>query len=1068
MSSNISISPGTKVSQTTSPKKPNQSQETQQGEVREQQQELMSSQTSHGFMAYGQVLLYQNKPNTQKAEQKENMLNKVENSTNTQQIQTTLPKNSNQSKETQQGEVREQEQQKEIKEDAEQLFKNLDELKSQNKTKQLEELISNNLKTIINNTSDDSQYKKTSIGFLDTIIKKINNKMFISDEDENTVSELLNNIDIISKLYDSQETVLCTLLKATKKASSKTLVNNAIQVFSNNTTKEKSIRTPCMFKQLINIVNNNSLIFGSNTTIQNLVNIWDTIEFEETKDTKTNKTITAKQNRNLSLYYIAHATAKSTSLNNDTMTILLDKINDISNTTNENNEETKTKKQNQSEYLFILSQNLKINKEVNKDMIESLFNKALDCGMFKDETNPAVQRTFVRNLIDAASRLDKDEAQGLYETLYKIATTTKDNTNPVQENDGKNDIGGFGSENLPNNAQSSYMPPKLILFFAKLDKTLGYQDVQIQTDLINAITHRKDGNEDANLDPKVPLCPALNYLQKEQLKDIDESAIVNRIITTNDAKDIDAKDIQQFELEYLIDLKLSHELYELNTDKGQDTLINILTTHYDILTNKFEPEMASKTQTSQLPGDVPNNDEKIKLKIALNTTMNVPDKAYDGVYNLALIALKQMEPKDRGKFLNKLIDDLKSKNTDTTKSYTINLLEKLKTNEQFDNDKLLTTRPVLRQYNEKGKTVSKNYQPNLTSFRMPRTTDKCEIFKENGINYLGFKGTNQKIETSLDTKTAERLFGSQSSSGHQIIGNCWLISTLKQIEANPQLKLFIYSHFDAEFENGELASVTIKLKNENKVTFSKDVVDEVSKIGATEHLSPAMSCLALLSAIYRTPGIKHDISKIDKPIDSKSLQVKFPENKYNPDYLDDSDNLDKLDNSDNSDNLDNLDKLDKLDDLNDLNDLDDLDDLDDSDDSDDLTYLIKEIDNEPNEQIITKELKNAIINALRISNHGGEQYKDVLSLFINDDERDDIKDNTQSNSVNTTQIINLYKHAIGKYGDFYLNPQNSHSLFIFDKAIKEDEEKAVTEKQKEIYVNKIYKKDDTSYTIPEF
>ncbi len=1131
MSSNISISPGTKVSQTTSPKKPNQSQETQQGEVREQQQEYISSEASNAYKNYNPQIISNEsnvqEPATQETNQEpavqepatqnmgmtdedideaKNVIKTrflIDNKINPEYLNMYIKnlKNPNfkdkilKVLKAMSLYIRENNNIQNLNEVIDKLLDNniLTSLDDNTKAQYLtnisqaaantKDLSSKTIKTLLNNKDNihnenkrdeylcnisQAASKSKNINPLDFIFL-LNNLMIesiqnnenkakylynISQAAANTknlsstiITLLLNNKDhidnenkdeylcniaqavskmdglnldekIIKELYtyinsiqdnDKQGKALYALLEATNKTASKTasktLVNEAIKVFLKkcpNNTKVENIPIQLAFNKLISIVENNSFRFGSNKTIQNLVNIWDNIKFQDTTDNTTKGKINAKQYKNLCLAHIAHATAKSTSLNNDTMTILLNKIDDISST------KEKIKKQKQLAYIYTLSENLKINKKVNKDIIESLFNKALNYGMFEDDdTNTYMQRTFVRNLIDAISRLDQNEAKELYTQLYTTATTTKDNTNPVKENDGKNDIDGYSSENLSNNAQSSYMPPKLILFFAKLDKTLGYQqNTEIQNKLMDAITNTSlDEKENKiKLAPKVSLCPALNYLQEEQLKAIDESAIANRIIQENGAKDI-----RQFELEYLIDLKLSHGLYELNTDEGRNKFIEILTNNYnyDILTNKFEPKMKYETQTNQVNGDISDSN----CKIDKNVEMVISDKNYDGVYNLALIALKQMEPENREEFLNKLIEKL------DPKSKTTNLLEELKTNEQFDNDKLLDTKPVLRQYDDKSKTVSKNYQPNLTSFRMPRTTDKCEIFKENGTTYLGFKGTSQKIETKLDTKKAELLFGSQSSSGHQMIGNCWLIATLKQIEANPQLKLAVYSHFDATVDkNNELQSVTINLKDGRKVTFSKDVVDEVSKIGATEHLSPAMSCLALLSAIYRTTGKngKHDISQINETINSSSLQEKFSESQYD------------------TDSFDNV--------------------------------------NESNKQITAKDPKNAIINALRISNEDGNEFNDILSLFI-DDKQDNIKDDTQSNGVNTIQVIGLYKHAIGKYGDFYLNPQNSHSLSIFSKATDEDQKKAAPEnsdQQKEIYVNKIYKKDDQSYTIPQF
>ncbi len=390
--------------------------------------------------------------------------------------------------------------------------------------------------------------------------------------------------------------------------------------------------------------------------------------------------------------------------------------------------------------------------------------------------------------------------------------------------------------------------------------------------------------------------------------------------------------------------------------------------------------------------------------------MVISDKNYDGVYNLALIALKQMEPENREEFLNKLIQKLNPKNKflnkliqklNPKKQQTIKLLEQLKKDEQFDNDKLLTTRPVLRQYNEKGKTVSNTYQSNLTSFRMPRTTDKCEawIDDKDETKYLGFKGTSYKIKTELNTKTAELLFGSQSSSGHQMIGNCWLISELKKIEITPNAKLFIYSHFNAKVENDELASVTITLKNGNKVTFSKDVVDEVSKIGATEHLSPAMSCLALLTAINKkAEDENYHINDINKIFQDNNKEITI--NK-------------------------------------------------------DSEILIRNFGKD-----------NPILNALRISNEGGH-HSYIFNLFLNDYDltKCNAKDIQEINTIfnekffpnqkeydndplyidgskafndtlneksNEYKALGVKQHSINSCGEFQLNPQNSHSLFIYN------------------------------------
>ncbi len=833
-------------------------------------------------------------------------------------------------------------------------------------TKNLKNATIENLINFSDNIKYNKKYKKDTL--INIITATINTETINYSTMQNLIdTSKYNHIDEENiKILNSKKTIISTVWDFTK------YIQNKL------TYSDKDINS------LISILNSlDNSIKGDPYCLCSLSEA--ATKTQDISDTTINKLLKNSSLESLTpyvnkyLFDIANATNKIPNPSNIMKDMLKDDIiNRISETKNMKGQITATKQENQLNYLYILSKNSKNNEEI----IELLLQKGIKYGMFKDETNSsAVKRLFARNLIDAASRLDQNEAKKLYKKLYEIATNTKDNTNPVKQND-KNDLNGLTSTNLPNNAQSSSIPPMLTLFFAKLDKTLGYQDDQIQTDLINAITHRKDGHKDANLDPKVPLHPALNYLKKEQLNDIDESAIANRIMTTNDAKDI-----QQFELEYLIDLKLSHELYELNKDDGQDKFIEILTKHYDILTNKFDKQMKSSTQTSKLAGDLSNSSGKIASKVK----MNIPIEAQDGVYNLALIALKQMEPKDREGFLNKLIQKL-SKGIGTKKTnQTIGLLEQLKTNNKFDNDKLLDTKPVLRQYNDKSQTVSNNYQPNLTSFRMPRTTDKCEIFKENGITYLGFKDTSYKIKTSLDTKTAKLLFDSQSSNGHQMIGNCWLISELKQIEADPQLKLFIYSHFDAtvkktnkDKDEYELESVSINLKDGRKVTFSKDVVAEVSKIGATEHLSPAMSCLALLSAIYRTTKDVDDTNHIDNI---------FPNN------------------------------------------------------NDEITI-------DKNSEILSRNFDkdNPILNALRISNEAGHGYNDLLSLFINKDEKSNDKNLKRDSFF-------LEGHQIAQYGDFKLNPQNSYSLFIFNKTRK---------LFKENYLNKIKScSSDFSYYIPK-
>ena len=697
-------------------------------------------------------------------------------------------------------------------------------------------------------------------------------------------------------------------------------INEFIDILNNNSMCEME-HYNCLLKISKVLCQTNDL---KEETIKKLLNQKDL--------SKTNFPI------NTYLNYIANAINKMPNSENIKEFILEKHISNIKRTTKKTGQENKLK------YISILSCNLTTN---NKKIIISLFNKALNYGMFENVTDKPIQRSFIRNLIDVISRFEKNEAEELYNTLYSIAIKSQDNTETDNE---------YNETIFIDKPKHKTLPHILNLFFAKLGKRLGKENDEIQKYIYDII---KDKNEQNTLSPEISLHPALNYLTNDNLKAIKENDVINRTISTNFQKDI-----QQFELEYLIDLKLSRKLYDLENQEEQNNLINILTTNYDILTNTFNCKMEPAEQTNQLAGDVIGSADEIDTNVNMD---NISSKTYDGVYNLALIILKQIKPENRDEFLNNLIKSLEKKNKknklDNKKvKQTIKFLNQLKTNGKFDNEKLLKTKPVLRQYREKNQTVSKNYQPNLTSFRIPRTTDKCEVWQEEDeTRYLGFKGTSQKIKTELNEQTAQLLFGSESSSSHQIIGNCWLIATIKEIEADPQLKLFIYSHFNAEVENGQLEYVSITLKDGKKVTFSKEVVDEVSKIGATEQLAPAMSCLALLSAIYRTTkndkGL-NDIEKIPEEINLQRLKEIFGEN-------------------------------------------------------------------------------NSILNALRISNETGDGYYDLLTLFINK--------NKQNKNLKR-KIFCLEGHQIGSYGDFQLNPQNSYSLFIFNKAKKVS---------KQNYLNKI-------------
>ncbi|OLA94743.1 MAG: hypothetical protein BHW64_02300 [Candidatus Melainabacteria bacterium LEY3_CP_29_8] len=276
----------------------------------------------------------------------------------------------------------------------------------------------------------------------------------------------------------------------------------------------------------------------------------------------------------------------------------------------------------------------------------------------------------------------------------------------------------------------------------------------------------------------------LPLLSNEKLSAIIESQFIK------DAKD----DRKQFELEYIIDLKISRGLYQDNWDSLAQTIIN---------------------------------------NASILTPVGNTDIHNDGIFNISVTALKQMPLSQRTTFLNKIFDKTKNQN-----------LKALLKNNQCDNDKLLTIRPVLRQYDKKvGFYESKQH-----SYRMPRTTDRCEVFSKNGKTMLGYKGTSQFVKTNLTQEQIEYLFGEQRPNGNQAIGNCWLIAELKHIMYDPKLKLLLMNTFSMD----NYGSVSIKLKNGKKVTFTKDIVNRASKIAKNENLPPAMACLSLLAAINRT------------------------------------------------------------------------------------------------------------------------------------------------------------------------------------------------------------------------
>ena len=525
--------------------------------------------------------------------------------------------------------------------------------------------------------------------------------------------------------------------------------------------------------------------------------------------------------------------------------------------------------------------------KLSQDQITLLLQTSITYNMF-------IYNDFLRHSMDIILNSNLENKEGFYTELKQFYT----------------------EKNKPSQFMST-------LFFAKLNKKLGCQDTEIQNELLNMITNSQ--NRTLRL-----LKP--NYLNDDQLEKITEKDVVKRI---------DDIDRQQFELEYLIDLKLSRGLYHLNDTQGQDNFIKILNDNYKILTHTF-------TTKYRKVGD----DDKKKIY-------------QNGVYNLALIALKQMKPGNRLTFLNTLIDKLKEKEPEGQDQPTITLLKGLiKPDNEFNHDELLKRTPLLRQYENK----SSMYNDDLTCYRIPRTTDKCEVFEENGTKYLGYKNTSTKIQTDLNETTVNLLFGSQSPNGHQIIGNCWLIAPIKKMQINPELKLAVYSHFDAKVENDELQSVTINLKNGKKVTFSKDVVDEVSKIGAAEHLSPAMSCLALLSAIYRKTKDKNGINHIENIFQDNNNEITI--NK-------------------------------------------------------DSKIITINKDSEILSSNFGKD--NPILNALRISNEGGNQYKDLLSLFFD-------KAKQENSSSTTRELIHLPDHAIAhlaNQNEFHINPQNSYSVFSF-------------------------------------
>ena len=418
---------------------------------------------------------------------------------------------------------------------------------------------------------------------------------------------------------------------------------------------------------------------------------------------------------------------------------------------------------------------------------------------------------------------------------------------------------------------------------------------------------------------EIPIQKNLPYLTDEELKAFDESEFIN-IKTTPEKQ-------KQSELEYIIDLKISRGLYD-NKDKDKE-----------------------KENWDNLARIIINN----KLILTPEGTKNIYD---DGVYNLTVIALKQMPLENRDEFLSSICQETKNP-----------YLKELLTNDQkCDNEKLLTIRPVLKQYEDK--QVDAWFYNLPHEYRMPRTTDRCEVvFEEGGQNYLGYKGTSQRIRTNLSQEQIEYLFGEQRPNGHQSIGNCWLVSELKHINYDPGLKLFIMSRFS--IENG--GDVSITLKNDKKVTFKKDIVDKATKITKDEHLSPAMACLSLLAALNKTrETVEKDILKDKGGIFDQDITV-------------------------------------------------------------DEAYLKKQFANKSSYAIEHDESikpltdsQDPVFYGLRRYNVAGEQYSSLLSLFFTSKSffSNLRKHYTKQNDLTTCG------HAWSHYDDtFAVNPQNSNTLF---------------------------------------
>ncbi len=412
------------------------------------------------------------------------------------------------------------------------------------------------------------------------------------------------------------------------------------------------------------------------------------------------------------------------------------------------------------------------------------------------------------------------------------------------------------------------------------------------------------------LDQKITVAQNLSSLTNDQLKSIDEAMLLQD--TKNENK--------QFKLEYFLDLKISRGLYNDNWEG----LANVIKDNAKILTPEDNRDIYD-----------------------------------DGVYNLAVIALKQMPLDKRNGFLNSICPPKETKKTP---------LQGLLTNDnKCDNEMLLKIRPVLKQY--KNKDVNLDFSNLSHDYRIPRTTDKCEVFEENEQRYLGYQGTNQRIKTDLSQEQIEYLLGEQRPNGNQAFGNCWLISELKEFNYDPELKLFIMSRFSMD-EDG---NVLITLKNNNKVKFPKDIVEKATKIVNEEHLSPAMACLSLLAALNKTR--ENYITDIDKDgifnqnITANEAYLKQQFKKEN-------------------------------------------------------TYALRIPYNKSLKPLTDSQ--DPISYALRKYNYSGNQYNDLLSLFF------DKAQNPDSNKENfiIKSTLGTYMHGWSHYDDkLAANPQKSNTLF---------------------------------------